>query len=42
MGAVEKAVTWVGDTIGDGLKAVGDLAGDVIKTVGKKRKSAKA
>jgi hypothetical protein len=34
MGAVTKALTWVGDKIGDGLRAVGDVAGDVIRGVG--------
>ena len=35
MGAVTKALTWLGDTIGDGLRAVGNLAVDVLREVGK-------
>lgn len=34
MGAVSKALTWLGDTIGDGLRAVGNLAGDTLKAIG--------
>jgi len=40
MSSAEKAFNWVGDRIGDGLKAVGDAAGDAIKWTGDKIKSA--
>jgi hypothetical protein len=33
--SIPKAVQWLGDQIGDGLRAVGDVAGDALRAVGK-------
>ena len=33
--SIPKAVQWLGDQIGDGLRAVGDVAGDALRSVGK-------
>jgi len=33
--SLTKAVQWLGDQIGDGLRAVGDVAGDALRAVGK-------